>query len=98
GQPLIVDAERCPRAGPQALFGDRVAAALADAVRALVETRERTVDLRERLLGAFLESLVELTVEGDRRHVAEMVVGAAAGQLAELGLEVARTVLVEVGD
>src|SRR5215471_13958085 len=58
--PLVVDAERRPGAHAQPLLGDRLAAALAGAVRAVVEPRERAVDLGERLLGALAEALVEL--------------------------------------
>src|SRR4051794_8807953 len=74
GAPLVVDAERRPGSCAQRLLADRVPAALAEAIGALVEARERPVDLRECLLSAFLESLVELTVERDRGHVAQMVV------------------------
>src|SRR5436305_9867223 len=43
GEPLVVDAERGPRTRAQPLLRNRFAAALADAVRALVELRQRTV-------------------------------------------------------
>src|SRR5262249_10246136 len=98
GQPLVVDAERRPRSRPQAFLGDRLAAVLADAVRPLVEPGERAVDLPERLLRALAEALVQLAVEGDRGHVAEVVVGAPASDVPELVLHVPRVLGVQVLD
>src|SRR5690242_16879777 len=98
GKPLVVDAECRPRPRAQPLLGDRLSAPLAAAVRSLVEPRDRTIDLRQRLLRPLLEPLVELAVERDRRHVAEMVVAAAPGELTHLVLHVPGALLVEVGD
>src|SRR5439155_15949191 len=56
------------------------------------------VDLGQRLLRAFLETLVQLTVEGHRSHVAEVVVGAAPAELAELVLHVPGILRSEVLD
>src|SRR5207237_1112111 len=95
---LVVDAERRPRSRAQPFLTDRLAATLAGSVAPVVESGQRAVDLRERLLRAFLEPFVELAVEGDRRHVAEVVVAPAPGELAELVLDVARVLLVQVRD
>src|SRR5262245_4654030 len=73
-EPLVIDAERGPRPRAQALRCDLAAAALALPVRPGVELRDRAVDLLESLLRALLEPLVQLAVEGDGRHVAEVVV------------------------
>ena len=58
-------------AGPrhQSLDADRLAAALAEAVGAGVETRERVLDLRERLLGSVGEAAAELPLERERGGV-----------------------------
>ena len=50
-------------------MADRLAAALADAVGAVVEPRERVVDLRERVLRALLEPGAELALERERGGV-----------------------------
>src|SRR5262249_38305355 len=96
GQPLVVNTERRPRSRTQPLLGDRLSAALAGAVAPVVEPQQGAIDLRERLHRPLLEPLVELAVERDGRHVAEMVVAAAAGELAELVLHGAIVLVVEV--
>src|SRR5205085_5414080 len=98
GEPLVVDAEGRPRPRAQALLADRLPAPLAAAVRAFVEARERPVDLRERLLRALFEPFVELTVERHRRHVPEVVVAAAPGDLTHFVFHVAMALLVQVRD
>ena len=82
-----VDALRRPRDRLEALLGDRLAARLADAVRA----RRRCAPAPRRspsglLLGVLLERVVDLAVERRRRRVAEVVVGARR-RLAGLVLE-----------
>ena len=95
---LVVDAEARPWDRGQALLADRLAAELAGAVGAVVDALQRGVDLVERLLRALLEALVELAVVRDGRHVGEVVVVAAAADLAELVLDAARVLLVQEGD
>src|SRR4051794_33713117 len=94
---LVVDAQEGPRAGAQPFLADLAAAALADAVGAVLDLRERALDLGERLVRALLDPLVELAVEGDGRHVAEVVVDAAAGELTDLVLH-RLPVIVQVRD
>ena len=84
-----------PRDRAEPVLADRLAAHLAGAIRAVVDPAERGVDLRQRLLSALGEPLVELAVERRRRRVAEVVVGAAAPDLAELVLDGARVLVVE---
>src|SRR4051812_41357404 len=96
-QPLVVDAQERPRSRAQPFLADLLAAPLAHAVAAVVELRDGALDLRQRLLRALLEPLVQLALEGDGGHVAEMVVDPAV-QLAQLVVHALRVVLLEMRD
>src|SRR5580765_4550696 len=68
-KPLIFDTEGSGGTGQQAILRDRLPAALADPVGALVDPRERALDLHEGLLRPLLEACAQLAVEGEGRRV-----------------------------
>ena len=65
GQPLVVDAERRGGTRAEPLSADRLSAALADPVGAVVQARDRPVDAGEGLLRPLLQTRPELALERD---------------------------------
>ena len=77
--PLVVEAERRVRNRVEPLLRDRCAADGAGAVGAVVDPRERVVDLGDDVLGVLAERLVELAVDEIGRVIGEVLI--AGGEL-----------------
>ena len=95
---LVVDAEARPRDRGEPRCADRLAADLTRAEAAVLDARQRRLDVDDGLLGAFLEPVLQLAVERRGRSVGHVVVDAAAADLAELVLDGAGVVALEERD
>src|SRR6185503_14938873 len=74
GFALAVDAERGPGIHLEPLAWDLAAAVEADAVRPVVDSPQRGLDLRQHLPGVVAEGVVDLASEGGARRLGEVVV------------------------
>src|SRR5205085_3154716 len=94
GFSLAVDAERSPGICLQPLLRDLTSSVDARAVRPVLDALQRGVDLGDDLLGVVAERVVDLSAEGRRRGLGEVVV-ARPGDLLDLVVERAGMLVAE---